>query len=60
MWQKAATGFKSVQLDKVRICQDGCELQNLVERRVRTGGFGVVENEVHGSQHSADLESRLK
>lgn len=49
MWQKAATNFEAVELVQVRIGQDRRELQDLVERGVRAGGFGVVENVRHAA-----------
>jgi phosphosulfolactate synthase (CoM biosynthesis protein A) len=49
MWQKAATGFEVVELVQVGIGYDRRELQNLVERGVRSGGFSVVEDVGHAS-----------
>lgn len=43
MWQKASTNFEAVKLVRVCIGQERRELQDLVERGVRAGGFGVVE-----------------
>lgn len=39
MWLKAATNFDARELVQVGIGQDRCELQNLVERGVRSSGF---------------------
>ena len=47
MGHKATPGFEAVEFIQVGVSQDRCELQDLVERCVRAGGFGVVEDEVH-------------
>lgn len=47
MWQKAATNVEARELVQVGIGKDRRELQDLVERGVRSGGFCVVEDVVH-------------
>jgi hypothetical protein len=47
MREQAAAGFKAVEFVQISVGQDRCELQNLVERGVRAGGFGIVEDEPH-------------
>jgi hypothetical protein len=47
MGQQTAPDLKPLQLIQIAICSDRPKLKNLIERRIRSGGLGVIENKCH-------------